>query len=562
MSKTTRRLKPFTAFQSIAVTLAQPRAGDTVDKVLRDILGPDRWVTTPLLRHTHTFEARQTRLSGRNMNERIAAAWDSVYALRSDPRILSAEPLFATALAESTGRDCYQDDPATNDDCDWSLDAMEVKQAWQMFTSGPGEGVRVAHPDTGYTEHFEIFGARLLDEEGHNFEEEDKEDDPHDTLASGGSRVPGHGTRTASVIMSGPGRDVPSVPEAPFVSGVAPAASLIPIRTTKVAAIFNPTNLIRAIEFATSLPDVHVLSISLGGPFKPRALHDAVRAAVEQGIIVLCGAGNKFGPILSVSYPAAFDEAIAVAASTFDKTPWPCSCRGPAVDVTAPGHSVWSARTTKTKNGFRFDVDRDSGTSFAVAGIAGIAALWLSFHGRKTLLGKYGPVGLSTVFKQLLQDSCSVPPGWQTDTFGAGIANARQLLEMPLPPVAMSWFRADGRKPASIDSDDLEALVHLAYPAPRSGIAWMMARVLGVTEPMLPAALRVFGDEIVYHAATNMSVLRALQDGSQAAVEPAHARNTGRARDEWVAVIRRLLRGPSASRHLRDVLSTRGRTAR
>jgi thermitase len=357
--------------------------------------------------------------------------------------------------------------------------------------------------------------------------------------------------------MSTEGPDAAAPAGDPFVSGVAPAVELIPIRATKGAAIFSTRNLIRAIDYAAAAPDIDIISISLGGPFKPQALRQAIIDATQKGIIVVCGAGNKFGFRLSVAYPAAFDEVIAVAASTYDEMPWPCSCRGPAVDISAPGWSVWCARTVKKKKKITYDVDRDSGTSFATAGIAGIAALWLSYHGRDTLVDKYGAAGVPAVFKQLLQESCQVPPAWPTDEFGPGIADARALLDLPLPEVAM-MLTASGRKPISTGDDALETLVHLAYPAPRSGIAWTMARVMGVPETMLPAALHRVGGEISFKVATEMPLLRALQAAAQAAIEPEAARKAGRTREQWVASVRRRLASDPASQQLRQSLATHG----
>ena len=368
-----------------------------------------------------------------------------------------------------------------------------------------------------------------------------------------------HGTKTASVIISGSGPDAPAAPLDPFVSGVAPAAMLVPIRTTKTATIWNTRHLIKAIRYATNDQPCDVISISLGGPSSPKALHRAVTDAEAAGIIVLCGAGNVFGPIRGVAYPAAFDEVIAVAASQFGDVEWDGSCRGPEVDITAPGASVWCARTVKKNNTVTFDVARDSGTSFATAGVAGIAALWLSFHGRDALALKYGESGIPAVFKQMLQGSCNVPAGWPTDTFGPGIASACNLLNMPLPDVPPISLLATGRKPASFDDAPLEKLVHLVYPAPRSGVALTMAAVLRVEEPMLPSALSGVGDEIVFSVARNLKLRASLQAAAEQAIAPASARKAMRTRAEWAKAIRRQLAGPSASRQLRQTLTTNRR---
>ena len=103
------------------------------------------------------------------------------------------------------------------------------------------------------------------------------------------------------------------------------------------------SGLTKAVHHAAAR-GAHVISISLGGAVPSIALHNAMRDAEEQGVIVLCAAGNQVGFVV---FPAAFDEVIAVAASTMDDQHWAGSCRGPAVDITAPGSSVWRARTER-----------------------------------------------------------------------------------------------------------------------------------------------------------------------------------------------------------------------
>ena len=77
-----------------------------------------------------------------------------------------------------------------------------------------------------------------------------------------------------------------------------------------------------------------MISISLGGPLPSPALRHAVRRATDAGTIVLAAAGNQ---VRVVVFPAAFEETIAVAASTFTDEEWSGSSRGDAVDITAPG---------------------------------------------------------------------------------------------------------------------------------------------------------------------------------------------------------------------------------
>jgi thermitase len=388
-----------------------------------------------------------------------------------------------------------------------------VRDAWALFPAGrtPGDGVVVGHPDTGYTDHAEI-ASRLRPDLGFDFVDED--DDPTDPLAGGFLANPGHGTGTSSVIVSPPGRQL-SPMEAPFVSGVAPGASLIPIRTAKSVVLFSMSGLTRAIRFAITRK-VHVVSISLGGPFGSTALHNAIRDAEQAGIIVCCAAGNQ---VRFVVFPAAYDEVVAVAANRIDDDTWSGSCRGPSVDITAPGSSVWRARTERHGRTMTRDVTRGSGTSFAVAHIAGLASLWQSLHGRATLVEKYGAARLAGVFKQLLQSTCRTPPDWDTKDFGPGIAHAARLLAAPLPAIAPARGMRGVQRRAVSHGTNLDVIVHQLAPAPRSGVARVLADLLAVDEERLPDVL----DEVGQELAMNIGLDAALRASLQAAAAPAAA---------------------------------------
>jgi thermitase len=484
------------------------------------------------------------RPGGRARRLTAAAAWERAYRLRDQPEVVFAEPLFTVPNTDQHGAAAAprgarsagdENDPQTEGNYEWSLKKMFVPQAWSLFADGrPGEGIRVGHPDTGYTTHPEIAGSRLLSELGFDFDEDDS--NATDTLDDGWLRNPGHGTGTASVIMSGAGRAADS-PDEPFVSGVAPLASLIPIRTTKSVVLWSMSNLVRAIRYAVD-KSCHVISISLGGPVQSRALHNAVQDAEAAGVIVLCAAGNQ---VRFVVFPAAFDEVIAVAASTVRDEEWSGSCRGPAVDITAPGASVWRAEVVRANGSAAHAVRRGSGTSFAVAAAAGLAVLWLSYHGRSTLIAKYSKDRLASVFKQVLQSSCRTPADWDTGSFGPGIVHAKRLLEAPLPPAAPArGLRGIQRRMVSIDDDRLERIVHLLSPAPRSGVAAAIAELLAVDESSLPLVLQDVGDEIAFTIGIDSALRARLIDASRPPAVRRAAPRAAAGRVDLAAARRRL----------------------
>jgi hypothetical protein len=427
------------------------------------------------------------------------AAWDATYRLREQPGVAHAEPLFRyevpdlhrPAARRAAGGGAH--DPRTGRDHEWSLKRVNVPAAWALFGARPpGAGVIVGHPDTGYTAHPELAEpARLLAGLGWDFAADDP--DATDDLETGLLLQPGHGTGTGSVIVSdrgpAPGNGGPA-----FVSGVAPHASLIPIRTTPTVVLLSMRGLRRAIDHAVAR-GAHVVSISLGGPLPSPSLRGAIRRAVDAGAIVLAAAGNY---VRVVVYPAAFDEVIAVAASTIGDEEWDGSCRGDAVDITAPGASVWRAEVD-LDDASPYHVRRGSGTSFAVATTAGVAALWLSYHGWAALVRRYGPAGVARVFKTLLQSTCRTPAGWDRERFGPGIVDARALLAAALPAEVPARKLRDARRAAvAADPTGLEAIVHLLPEAPRTGVERAVAELLRVSDRELPRALQDVGDELAF----------------------------------------------------------------
>lgn len=503
-------------FEALSVVIAAPPASTPID-ALRPVLTRaklGRWKVDPVPGRRNEFELLPP---SERLRPSPGESWDLTYALRDQPEVVHAEPLFEYSIADqhpqrrarrasSVGT---SDDPATDDNFEWSLERANVIGAWGLFNARvPGAGVIVGHPDTGYTPHPELAdAARLLIDQGYDFDDDDP--DPIDDLDDGFLDNPGHGTGTASVIASDRGA-APGNSGRSFVSGVAFGASLIPIRTTESVVLFSMRGLRQAIDHARAR-GAHVVSISLGGPWPSSALRRAIADAVDAGVIVLAAAGNQ---VRVVVFPAAFEETIAVAATTIKDVPWSGSSRGDAVDISAPGASVWRAYVERAATrGFAFDVTRGSGTSFAVATTAGIAALWVSFHGWTTLVRKYGAENVARVFRSLLQGTCRTPPGWDTGNYGPGIVDAERLLRTPLPAMPPARKLRDARRPAvAMDHTGIETIVHLLPDASRTDVEATIASMLGIDDRALPQAMQDVGDELAFQLVMNPALLEHVQN--------------------------------------------------
>ena len=387
--------------------------------------------------------------------------------------------------------------PKTDADNEWVLDFSNFYEAWKLPPEpdgkSMGEGIIVAHPDTGWTTHPELWDDntiidgeladdRYLTKQSRNFAKPRElaidrlpsefgieivdlpPEDPawyfSEPRAIPAVRFPGHGTATASVLMSkrgGPPFDefpdyFPDLPGRPlhFVSGVAPLVKVIPYKVTESVLLDGQAfvSLAKSIHYAAHLSrsstvlddgnsQIGVISISLGGMGQAArpSLPVALQAARRAGIVVIAAAGqinDVFGKYGSPIYPGNDQNTICVAACGPKHEKYTKGFYGDAVDITAPGDKIWVARAKRVPNQLNnYFAEQSHGTSYATAIVAGACALWQAHHGRAKLLAKYGPELIFDVFKKALKESCDTPPRWDTKKRGAGVLDAKALLEWP-----------------------------------------------------------------------------------------------------------------------------------
>ena len=432
----------------------------------------------------------------------IAQAWNAVHALLQHPLVADAEPAVGYTIAPappavaarlSGGDDIHLPGSFPRE---WSTEAVRAQVARTQF-SVTGAGVRVGHPDTGYTAHPQIAGPRLRIGDGYDFV--DDVADPRDAMSG---MHPGHGTATGSVIFSD---------SAPALFGIAPGAELVPMRVSNSVIHFNFSNVVQALYRARDR-GCHVVSMSLGGPWAGRSLSRAADQLVAEGMILLAAAGNHTQMVI---FPALLDSVIAVAASNADSKPWRGSASGSAVDITAPGEPVWRAYAFKKNGVLQFDTQRSSGTSYATATAAGVCALWLQHHGVDVLRARYGG-RLAKVFTDLMKAHCRSVTGWNAQRYGQGIVDAVGLLAATLPmyggAAVRSAQRAPTRTSAASDWTRLQPyLPELSAKQLAAAATKMFGTVKadaqrsarGSVAPLPPPSLI---DEIVFYVATDEAV--------------------------------------------------------
>jgi hypothetical protein len=369
-----------------------------------------------------------------------AAVLEAARAIDPGPDWLVEPQLPITSYRPDPPED--EDDAALEEPTDyaWALEQLRVPEARKLDPreggAAGGEGIVIGQPDTGYTDHPELEeGAidRLRD-----YDVLTGRDDAHAVLRGiPPIAFPSHGTSTASVAASR---------RSLTVEGTAPAATIIPIRAASTVVHFFNGDLGVAVEHARLLK-VHVITMSMGGIGYPHSLRAAIVRAVKDGIIVLAAAGQ---PLPLVVEPASFPECLGIGGTVRGDGYWAMSARGHEVDVAAPAKKVWVAGTHNS-GADPYYVAQHTGTSFSVALVAGMAALWLAHHGRDHVLETYEPPNVQAAFRSLLRKSARVPDGWNIDSHGAGIPDAHALLSMDLGEAEIDGAELDDAAAAPLD---------------------------------------------------------------------------------------------------------------
>ncbi len=423
--------------------------------------------------------------------------WENAYRLESELDLETVEPDFDSTLQRTIEMSaiCLAEvDPPQ--DKTWSLNEIRAPAAWQLQPPAGGkrfgEGVTVCHPDTGWSEHVDLDTLRLDLSRARNLLDSGPAN-AQDPFVQGPLLHPGHGTGTGSVIVSSH--------ETGAVMGVAPRARLVPIRTAKSVVQLFDSDLARAVNYAVDAK-CDVVSMSLGG----RAffgLKAAIRRAVRNQLIVAAAAGNCVGFVVA---PAAYDDTIAVAGTNVRSGPWKGSSHGSAVDISAPAEHVWIARRQKATDPTT-KVEPGEGTSYAVANVAGAAALWLAYHDRAKLLERYGSGRrLQDVFRELLGETAKVPAPWNPGQYGPGILDVESLLRADLPGVPES-----GAVVLERDGGELALLSAVLDRSPAQ-LGPQLARMFGVELVDVEDRLRDFGPELVHLALSNPAAFNRLLD--------------------------------------------------
>lgn len=478
----------------------------------------------------------QVRSGDRSLDS-VGNAFDQAYEIMDDTGARRVEPLFELELprastapnpADPGTRGLGSDDPlprAVNDDT-WSLKYARVPEAWvNLRADGKPEGaeaeaVVIAHPDTGYLEHAEIWGEPderpLWPDKGYDYHDNDHS--PVDERVDSGLANPVHGTGSSSAIISPAGCQLADVEKCP--TGVAQGAHLVPLRINVSVVNFSTRRLAQALLDASGINrervkvETDLASIAMGGP-PSWTLWRTVKKAEERGYIIVAAAGNY---VRTVVWPARFRSVISIAAVNAECRPWKHSSRGSKVDIAAPGESVWRA----TMAGDDHDIPitgMGTGTTYGTATTSGVVALWVAKHKGSAEYEALKQQGkLTDVLLSLLQSTawrpneanqpeeaeCADDADWDDGRYGAGIVDAEALLNASLSDVDTGGDAAD----------DLDQLP-LWWSMYTDGESLQQAhrdfvRVFPQRPPLAVEDVAHFESEIMHHYATDEATTEAI----------------------------------------------------
>lgn len=392
--------------------------------------------------------------------------YDACYAILEITYFQSAEPdiafqRFLGASLVTTGAASAQ----TRTDKAWALRQMNVDRAWGLppppSGQSDGDGVAIAHLDSGYVVHDDLDQVNFDPKRKADFIR--ARDGAVDPMLGAPVWSPGHGTRTGSVMMSRGGVDASPTPASAGttppgdITGVARRVSYVPVRCIRSVVVIYAGDIARGVYYAKK-EQCHVVSMSLGG-FRSKGLHQAIKVAVKDDLLVIAAAGNHIGLVV---YPARYPECIAMAASNVHEVPWSGSSRGIEVDLTAPGEDVWVAEPTRPTHG----TATGSGTSYATAHMAGVAALWLAFYGRAALLtlAARNQITLQELFRQHVMQTARTPKsGWDKTRYGTGIVDAYKLLSTPFGFQFDSTSSPNAASTTSLSHIDLPSVLNFIF---------------------------------------------------------------------------------------------------
>ena len=263
---------------------------------------------------------------------------DEVLAqLQADPNVESVEFDYVMNALTTT-----PNDPRYG--AQYHLPKIQANLAWDQTKGTTARTIAII--DTGVDHNHADVKSKLV--AGYDFVN-------NDTLAQDDH---GHGTHCAGIAAG-------LTNNALDAAGVDWNARVMPVKVLDAAGSGYTSDIVEGVYWAVD-HGAHVISMSLGGGGATQSFQDAINYAWNSGRIVVAAAGNS--NTSAKSYPAAYNNVVAVASTTSTDARSSFSNYGTWVDIAAPGSSIEALRLGGGTTVM-------SGTSMATPVVAGVMSL-------------------------------------------------------------------------------------------------------------------------------------------------------------------------------------------
>jgi subtilisin family serine protease len=312
---------------------------------------------------------------------------------RMSTRVLSIE--HETEMRQLGTNDTYRS-------MQWALNRVSFEDSWAF---SKGAGITVAVVDTGVmASHEDLAGAVVP---GTDLAADASTYDPWGT---GAVDPGGHGTHVAGIIAA-------RANNGKGIAGGAPNVRIMPVRVLTAAGSGSSADVAEGIIYAAD-HGAKVINLSLGGGAQV-GMQIAIQYALSKNVLTFAAAGNYYQSGNTPTYPAAYPEAVAVAAVDANLNHAVFSNTGSYVDIAAPGDNIIS-----TYNSGPHQYTSMSGTSMATPYAAAAGALIYAANPKLTA---------SQVLAALQGSAIDRGAPGKDSVFGSGLINPRGALAATAP---------------------------------------------------------------------------------------------------------------------------------
>ncbi|ADL52405.1 S8 family serine peptidase [Clostridium cellulovorans] len=354
-------------------------------------------------------------------------------------------------------------------DNQWYLERLQIPELWSQST---GKGIKIAVLDTGIDSNHEDLVGKVVG--GQDF-------------TGTGSYLDnnGHGTFVAGIIAADRANNI-------GISGIAYDSKLLSVKVLNKDGYGDTTTISKGIKWAAD-NGAKILNLSLGTSKDDAILKEAVNYAVSKGCIIIASSGN-YG-LQGITYPAAYDNVIAVGAIN-ESTQW-CyfSNFGQELDLVAPGSKIYST-VPQSINALKYMTY--SGTSASTAIVSGEVSL---------LLSKQPQLTVKDILSKIKETSIGI--GFYTDEallYGNGILDLKKIFTGEYSNY--SFNRIESRDNNTIDNAE-RVYNSTAFPYvelnPHSDVDWYRLDIpedtvakITITTPQKNIYANIFSDNFYY----------------------------------------------------------------